>query len=623
MRTKGIIGLLVVVAIIGAVFYFLSDKFIENTIEELATDMLGAQVEIDNLDFSLAGLSISMDRLQATNPNDTWKNLFETGRLAFDMEVAPLARKKINIKEVTVADIRLGTKRQTDGKLEKPKAAEEPGWFGDATAGLKKQVVEAPVLNLGILKKKVNVDSLLSAFDIQTLRKIDSARKDADATFNNWDKTLAEFRPQEDLAKIAKDIEALKAKKVSNASDLLSAAEKSRGIIATLNALKKDVAAKKKAATSDLRRVSTIFSEVDNWLADDFNSIKAKANIGEFSAQNIGTMLFGEVVVNPVLQWLGYINMGRKYMPIAQKFMASGKVEKPPRFAGQNIKFPLLNNQPEFLLENILVSAATNQDDTSHVLSLSGEMHGITSQPKVYGSPLTFALNADMPGSNSYNVSGELDHTGEEEIDRFRVTATGVRLGNIALPEKPYLPNRIAADTGNITATLGLVGDKLDVKIEFKANPVKFDFADAGPDNSSVFKMTRSVFDSIDELTFVAGISGSANNLSLKISSNIDAILAERIKGVVGESARLARSEIHKKLVQQIAPRKQAALTFVSKNKARITGELDRVEQSIDEQLQVVNTKLKEVEAEINNKKDQGVKDVKDKLKGLFKKKKN
>ncbi|MCH8957592.1 hypothetical protein IIA28_20105, partial [candidate division KSB1 bacterium] len=168
MRPKGMIALLIIVVLFGAVLYLLSGKLIERVLEKAGESAVGAKVEIDNLKLNLAELSISLDRLQVTNPNDTWKNLFETGRMSFDMEVVPLARKKIIINDVTIADIRVGTKRESDGALQKTGIDASSGWFASASESLKEQVADAPVLNLGVLKQKINVDSLFALINIQS-----------------------------------------------------------------------------------------------------------------------------------------------------------------------------------------------------------------------------------------------------------------------------------------------------------------------------------------------------------------------------------------------------------------------------------------------------------------------
>ncbi len=622
MRPKGVLLLLVVVALVAAGFYFFSDGLVERSVEDAGSGALGARVEIDDLDLNLTSLAISMARLQVANPNDTWKNLFETGRLAFNVDAAQLLRKKLVVEEVTIADVRVGTRRTTDGKIERTTGDSESGWFADAKAGLKRRVADAPVLHLGILKQKINVDSLVAAFDLQAPGKIDSARADAAATFAKWETTLSEFDVQKDLDTVAAQVEELKSADTSNLKDALSAAEKAKKILSTLDRLKKAVAAKKKAATADFNRLGGIVSQADNWLAEDFNAVSAKARLGDFNAQNVGKMLFGDAVVQPLLQALSYIDLARRYMPVVQKLQSTGKVEKPPRFQGQDIDFPLLDNRPKFLLENILLSAAGNQQDTRKALRISGQVHGLTSQPRVYGQPTTFELTADAPGSNAYHLSGELDHTADIASDRFQIKATGVRVGNISLPEKPYLPGAIVANQADVRAAVSVIGDSLSISLSFAASPVTFEFAGAvGTDPIS--RVTRSVFSSVSKLTLAANIAGPVGAPRLSIHSNIDDILAKRIKGLIGESARVARDQIRQRLEAEVLPRKREALAFVNENKARLVGKLDGLKAQIDKYTQVVEEKKRAVTARAEKEKNKGLKTAGDKLKGLFKKKKN
>lgn len=619
MRPKGVIVLLVVLALFGAAMYFFSDEFFEHQIENIGASIVGAKVEIDNFELSLLGLSVSLDRLQVANPNDTWENMFETGRMAFDMELGPLARKKVVVNEVAIQDVRLGARRETDGKIEKTVVTEEPGWIDHAAANLKQQVADAPVLNLGILKQKINVDSLVKTFDIQAVGKIENAREQAQATFATWQQNLAQFRPQDDLKRIEQQAATIKPDQISNVEELVSTVDKTKKLMDELNAIKKDIEAKKQAATTDLQQVTAPFSKVDNWLSEDFNAIKAKANIGDFSAQNIGKMLFGEVVLAPAIEWLEYVRMAREYMPVAQQFMASGQVKKPPRFEGQDIPFQLYNNKPKFLLERLVLSAAGNQADTSRALRLSGLVEGITSQPSVYGEPLTFDLKALLPNANAYNLTGVLDHTGEVPEDRFQARASGIKFGRINLPQRPHLPIALDANKGSITANFNVIGKELDFKVEFAASPVSFSFAEQQANSNIISRVTHEVFAGIDHLNLGAGISGIGEDVRLSISSNIDDILADRIRDVVGKSVEQARQEIRKRLEEIIMPKKEQALAFVAENKQKITSELDKLDQMVQDQISVVESKKQELEAEVEKRKEEGLEDVKDKLKDIFK----
>ena len=90
MRKSGIIILLVIVALVFAVGYLLTDSLFESLIEDTATELNGALVEIDDFDFSLAGPKMSWQRLQVTDPANTMQNKIETGLVEFNLEFWPL-----------------------------------------------------------------------------------------------------------------------------------------------------------------------------------------------------------------------------------------------------------------------------------------------------------------------------------------------------------------------------------------------------------------------------------------------------------------------------------------------------------------------------------------------------
>ncbi|MFQ5770696.1 MAG: TIGR03545 family protein [bacterium] len=596
MRPKGFIALFVILIFAAIVAYLLSDKFIERGIEKAGEAIVGARVEVHNLNFSLLDLSISLDRLQVTNPNDTWKNLFETSRMSFDMELSPLSRKKVIINDITVADIRIGTKRKTDGKIPKKSAEEQPGWVKKAKETLMKKVESAPILNLDILKQKIDVESLFASFNIQSLNQIEQAKLRADSTNRKWQKIISEFDPKQDLTRIESEINEIKSQEIKGLDNLVTTLEKSKRIYNTLNDFKKDITQKKQQATEDFQQFTTVFASIDNWIADDFDALKSKANLGEFTPKNVATMLFGKNLTQPIMNLLPYIGLVRKYMPVAQKLTSTSKVEKPPRFAGQNIRFPLRHLQPNFLIEEINISGASNQEDTSQVLHLSGEVHGITSHPRVYGKPLAFQLMANLPQSNAYQLRGEIDHTTDIPAERFQLQASGIRVGEVHLPTRPYLPTKMNIKRGNMTTNLNFIGDQLDFRLELTARPVSFSFPDSLLKNDVISKVTTDVFNAIDLLKLSARIKGAANDLSLAIDSNIDNILAQRINGIIGESAKAARAEIHKKLNAMVTPKKQEALALVNNYQNQINSEIKQIENGINEKLSFIDEKKKEIE---------------------------
>lgn len=621
MRPKAIIALAVIAVILFVFIYIFSDRLIEGTIENMGESIVGAKVEVDNLNFSLADLALSFDRLQVTNPSDTWKNLFETGRVSFDVDYNPLFRKKIVIKDITIADIRVATKRQTDGKLAKKKAL--PKWLIETKENLERQIAAVPVLNLGALKRKVNVDSLIALFDIESVSKIEAAKHNAAASFTMWQTTISDFKPKSEFQKLEKQVNELAVIDIEGVENLVSTLDKSKRLYNSLNEIKSGIDLKKKSSQEDFKAISSTFSQFDDWIRNDIDRIKSKANLGEFTPQNMGKMLFGDVVVKPTIQVLEYAHWARKYMPVVEKvkkLLSSGKVENPPRFAGQDIRFFLRNAWPEFVMEHIFVSGASHED-TSRAIRVSGEVNGVTNQPRLYGKSLNFILKAQRPNSKAYAFTGEFDHTGDIAKDRFQIKATGIQLKSINLPERAYLPIAVQAKRANVSVKFEFVGDQLDVHFNLSARPVHFEFAEEPGNNDVISKVTHDVFDSIEHLKISASLVGLIGGLKLKVSSNVDDILSKRIQGVIGESVQLARAEIDRKVRRLVEPKKQEALAFFNTHKNQISTEIASMEKFVDGKLAIVEKKKKEIEQKIEYKKKAGIEELTDKVKDIFKKK--
>jgi len=122
-RWKGILFLLALFGLFIILSIIFTDIWLESELEGLGNSIVGARVEIDNLDLSFTDLSISWDRLQVTNPKSTMKNMLETGNCEFDMEFLPLLSKKVIIENFAVTEVRTNTDRETDGKLSKEEKA--------------------------------------------------------------------------------------------------------------------------------------------------------------------------------------------------------------------------------------------------------------------------------------------------------------------------------------------------------------------------------------------------------------------------------------------------------------------------------------------------------------------
>ena len=114
-RWKGIIVIAVIIIIFVVLSFIFTDTWLEKQLEDFGSSVVGAKVEIDNLDLSITEVKIAWSRIQVTHPQHTMKNMFETELCEFDMEFWPLLRKKIIIEDFLIQGFKTFTDRETDG----------------------------------------------------------------------------------------------------------------------------------------------------------------------------------------------------------------------------------------------------------------------------------------------------------------------------------------------------------------------------------------------------------------------------------------------------------------------------------------------------------------------------
>lgn len=593
MRKGALYFLLVLALVSGVSLYFFRDRSIESYIERTASDLNGGKVEIDNLHFSLLNLTFQFDRLQWTDPSDNWRNLFETGPVAFSMEVRPLFWKKFIIREVKVAGVMAGTKRATDGYWPKPPA--EPGMFDEVLKSVETEIRAMPVFNLEALKQKANLDSLLNLDQLKVVQSATVLRSDIDSTGAYWQQFFKTYGAKEKIAVLESQAKAISVAEVKDVSGLLATLQKVNNLRANAVALQKEVTDTRHRAEGDFTRLTGVMKNLDNFAKDDLAAAKKRIGLSDFDVKDIGRLLFGNPFRDRFQEAMKYVDFGRRYLPAAQKLMAVNKVQKPPRFKGQDIAFPRTFAYPEFLLRNLHLSAAvgsavgrnvpTSRD--AEAIQITGDVSGITNEPPVYGKPTTFDVEVFKQNSNAYAVRGVLDHTGDIPADTFRVSAANFRLGTIDLQQnKTFLPSRVDGQRGTVSAMLAVCGDQIRGQVEMLVDHVEFIFADNSA-NDRVTQAIRSVFSAVDNFRLSAVAQGAAKDLQVRVSSNLDEIFAQRVRGIIQENLHRAQQEIRQRIDKEVAAHRKQAEALLAEKQALVMDEVGRYEKMLRDQVAV------------------------------------
>lgn len=608
MRWKGLIFLLVLVILFFISSLFFTDPWLEKQIEETGTFIVGAKVDLDDLDFSFTDLSIKWQRLQVTDPGNTMKNIIETGETEFDMEFIPLLSGKVIVENIKLTGLQSGTPRETDGRIDREKTTIGDSFIGRTIMQMEKEVVTGAGDQFMALKKNVNVDSILKLLNIESVGKIEALRTDLTAKYDQWDTRLSSIDFTKDSREIEQKIKSLdinKAKTVEGFQKTLSDIEDIRKKI---NAMENLVSETEKQLNSDLSTASAGLTSVDDWIAADYQRAMSMAKLPEINAKNIGKLVFGNRMVNQITQYLSYIDLARSY---SDRFSEKDPEKKsPPRLKGQTIYFAGKKAEPDFWIQEILLSGKSGTG-----LMLSGDAQNLVSDQKMIGKPTEFKISGSKENKPSLKISGSFNYLDKEPGEKFNITYSGYSLSGTKLSSSKFLPNEVKSGTGTLSTDLKLSGNTIDGVIKFRASQLVFASAETNQAKNKFEEIIQSIVSDISTIDLTAKLNVIDDNIKLSIDTNLDELFIDRIKNLAGREIEAAKAKIKSEIDSRVTKYRNDLNTYVAANEQKLNQEIEKYQAMVDENTKMLDAKKQEAEKLFEKEKS----NIKDKVNNLFK----
>jgi uncharacterized protein (TIGR03545 family) len=612
VRWKGIIFLVIVFILFFILSLIFTNIWLEKQFEEVGTALVGAKVEIDDLRFSITQLHLKWTRMQVTNPRSTMRNMIETGETEFDVEVLPLLSDKLIIERIAITDLRTNTPRETDGKVDVKKMAEQDGFIGRTIARLREETVIATTSGIGAIKQKINVDSILKILDIESVDKIQSLNDDLKKKYITWQEKISQLNIEKDAREVENRIKTIDPNKIKSVDGFQSALGNIKTIKTTIDSLQNLVNDTKHNLRNDLSSARSHIGQIDNWVAADYQHAIAKAKIPDINAQNIGKLLFGSNVINSYTQYLGYVGTARSY---ADKFGGDEpEKKKPPRLKGQDIYFYNKNARPDLWIKEIVLSG-----ETSDALKLSGEIKNIVSDQRQINSTTQFKVVGARSGSTEFNLNGVLNYLEEKPEEIFNISYRGFSLADTKISDSRFLPEKIKRGIGSLESNLTIRGEHMDGVIKFTADQVHFGKSTTQKPGNKAEEIVQSIIDNINMVNFVARIKAVEENLTFSLNSNLDDIFVQRLKGIAGEEVAKAKAKFKNEIDKRVDSYRKQVKNLADEKEKTLTAQVEKYKSMIREKIEMTENKKKEIEERLKKEKSK----VTDKLKDVlpFKKK--
>ncbi|HJX60824.1 MAG TPA: TIGR03545 family protein [Thermodesulfobacteriota bacterium] len=542
IRWSGLVVFIVIVGLITIFSLFFLDGIIKGIVEDRASLVVGARVEIGDLRSKIFGLSVDIQNLQVANPEEPMRNSVEIGSLAFDLGAAPLLKKKIVIERMKVLDLAWNTPRKTSGALpprlqKKVEAQKKPSGLG---AKAEKRIEECVLPNFSILAdlKKRSPEELLKGVNLQSAAFLGDYPKKVSAAKETWEKRLKELPTREEIQKDVKSFQTLKDQRPKDLTQLPAYLEKVNALQKKINDTQKNLTTAQQEFQTEMNHLKTSLQEVEKLKDADVKTVMAKLGVQIPSATDLICVLLGKEVAHKVNWALG---MYRKLSQYTSKGKPKEEKEKPkpvPRMKGMDVRFQITRGYPDFLLELAEFSARPDMKKASGVFAferLAGELRGLTSHPAIYGKPTLFKLNGSMVGNlaKDFALAGQFDHRKTVAEDRIDLNIKELRIEQAGTSGPQESPLRLASALLNVNGSLGVKGEALDGRVLLDVlNPkvaVGSSAAILGDllKNMGSFDLSLSIGGSLDQPSI--GLSSSATKT---LTSGLENLVQKEMKGL-------------------------------------------------------------------------------------------
>jgi uncharacterized protein (TIGR03545 family) len=594
-RWQAIVPLLLLMLLLFGVWLVYSDRVVEHTIEDFGAELVGARVDLESADLRLADGVLRLTGLQVADPNSPMRNLLEADEIAADISWEPLLRKKVHIQRAAMLGVRFGTPRTESGELENPSPSSgrllrEISDWADA--------VRIPPLGLEALRAVVNVDAIAP----ESLRTITQARAAvvfADSARQLWETELSGLNPQplidsaRTLAERLRRINPLQLG-LGGATQLVNSA---RGTLSDLGSTRDRIAALNNAVTSGVGNLTQRVRGLSAARQDDYRYASSLLRLPSLESPELSRSIFGEMAVErlrPVLYWLGR----------AERFLPPGldprryRGPKRPRRSGVTKLFPEPQGEPKFLLELAEVglqiggSGAAAGEYTSRIT-------GVTSEPAIYGRPLTAFISRTTGAEGSQNVrlNAVVDRTGSEIRDSAAISVAGIRLPQVDLNA---LGARLDLNQGSTNMRLDRTGGNIVGRWTWTSDSVTWSrlsetqIADtASSARGTVQQIGRDLLwrtvSSLRQVEIDVRFSGSVTSPRFEVGSNVGGAVARALREQLGAEIDRAQREVYARVDQLVN-------SYVSEASAKADALETEVANRVGVQLEEINVVRDELE---------------------------
>ena len=589
-RWKGIIPLVLGLALVAAVWLLFAERILRGTLEEAGTKALGTELDVAALRIDAARTAVVLSGVAVADPFDAGRNLLEVKQLLVELEPAPLLEKKLVVRRLTIGDVRTNTARTTPAR-----AVAGGGFAPSALREMQRWAKQFDVPLLSLTPIDTIKSIILDPGQLASVKAAIALGQHADSTRSALERGFSALPLQQTLDSSRALLTRLQGTNVRTLgiTGARAAVTDVRRAAARVDSLKRQIEALAATARVAVDTLQAGLRAVDDARRSDYDFARRLIKLPSVDAPDVGAALFGKVTIDKVQQALYWTVLARQYIPPG---LLPRQTAGPPRLraAGTTVHFVKQDAYPRLLLRraDLDVTVSDGPARGKYVAAVTDA----TTEPALVGKPMLFAVRRVATGSgfDSLRITGALDHTRGRPRDVLAVDARGVDLPTLPIPGLPY-----RADPGRGASTLRLTidGDQLDARWALASSKLGWIADTTGARRlNAIESLIARVLTGVPTLTMQAQVTGPLQAPKLAVSSNLDRVVGDQLRNLVGAQVAAAeaklRARVDSLVEEKSAPVKAKVAELRAQADKRVAdarAKLDAEKQKLDAQVKALS----------------------------------
>ncbi|MEP1384896.1 MAG: TIGR03545 family protein [Paraglaciecola sp.] len=522
IRWPGLVAFFVVVGLFAAISILFLDFWIKLAAEKTLGLANRAEVNIESVEHTFSPFSITLNRVQLTDPSAPDTNQLETQTVSAAIDLPPLLLRKLIIDDLKITGVEFGTLRDSTGDVyekEKDEAVDTENLFVE-TQGIP------------------SVDEILAKSPLKTTQAIEDVevayRKHSDKLQTQYEALPS----KEKLENYQKRIKELTEADYKDATKLLAAKEEFDQLKDEIKADKKQLEEFKSSVDVAKADLGPKVSALKEAPTQDYDQLKSLLAGDADAIEDVTTLVFGEQIG----QWSQYTLAA--FEIIGPMLKSSSEAEKEAEaYQGKWINFDNNAGLPDLLIRKSEISIKWHEEN------INSYWTDITYQHDIIGRATTFAVDSSASKLwNSLKVDGDLwlsDANGAKAQQSWALD--GLTLSDLGLIDQEKISGELKSGLVSSTGSMSLVGEVLSGKGLVDLQQLLIN----ATGSNKITNIVADTLNQLKDLTLTTDIAGTLGDLDLSIGSDLNQQIGGALLSNIGAEQQEQLDELKQKLNSQ------------------------------------------------------------------------